>query len=188
MARLVTADDLCVGVQTVLTDHLEHLVEQLGWHEGDKPLLPVTTWTQLPTREALTTATFPAGAIDSPGLASTPSRRGRGGVDATWRIGVGVYDRGADHGDTAGRVRRWAAAVRACVLQHPTLDGTASSATWVGEEYAEIPLRQAARTIGGCAVAFDVTATNVVDVDDLPTRLVESTHLTVSGRLPAGSQ
>lgn len=163
MTRLITAADLCDGVEAVL---VEQLWEIVGIFNLQETLKQITDWHQLPTIEALTTANTPAGAITSPGLASDPTRHG-GRIDAVWRVVVGIYDRDADHTATAHRTRVWAGLVRACVLRNPRLGGIASGVTWVGERYEVIPARAAARTLGGCAVSFNVSAKDVVDVDDL---------------------
>lgn len=176
---LLTADDLCKAAETTLRDHLPALAAARG-------LDPVVEWKQVPTPDALSTANTPAMAITSPGLTEPPARRS-GTVDATWRIVIGVYDRGDDYGDTAARTRKWAAVVRQVILQHPTLGGVANGVAWVGEEYAERPERSSARTLGGCAVAFDVSARDVIDTKPYtdpatadPT--VTSTHRTVTIR------
>lgn len=186
-ARLITADDLCVAAAEILAEHLPAVVAAMGWDEDSvAPLAPVTTWEQVPTLEALTAAEMPAGAVTSPGLAETPTRRERGRHDAVWRISVGVYDRGDDYHETARRVRRWAAAVRATLLEHRTLNGVADGVWWRGEEYRQKPNAGAARTLGGCAVAFDVKAANVIDLGSPVSPgagpLVQSVHARISTR------
>lgn len=157
--RLVTADDLCRAVEAVLAADLPGWAAAAGLVEPGEP--GVRTWQQLPTPEALSSATFPAGAITSPGLTGPPAKS-RNGYDATWRLAVAVYDRGTDHADTAGRVRRWAALVRTVLVSSSRLGGLAYSVTWVGEDYAARAEPGSARTLGGCSVAFDVLVRDVV--------------------------
>lgn len=151
--RLITADDVCRAVEQVLTEHLPRWAEASG-------LPAVKTWQQLPTAQAISAADVPAGAITSPGLTESPTKH-RTSYDATWRISVAVYDRGNDHSDTQRRTRIWAALIRTVLVQHARLGELARRLDWVGEEYALGP-EQGARTLGGCAVAFDVTVTDVV--------------------------
>lgn len=177
----LSADDLCEAVEAILIEHLPALA-------ASRDLSPVATWDQLPTADALAAAVLPAGAITCPGLTG-PSARRSGGYDATWRIAVGVFDRGATYRETATKTRTWAAVIRQVLVQHPTLGGLASGLAWVGEEYAERPERSSARTLGGCAVAFDVTARNVIDLNpySLVTPggpIVTSTFNTVTVRPP----
>ncbi len=182
MTRLITADTVCSAAQGILTTHMADVATSLGLDQAPAPLGTVRAWDQVPTLEALTTANFPAGAITSPGLVTAPTRRGTWGTghDATWRLVVGIYDKGGSFNETAHRVRTWAALIRATLLLHPSLGGLASSLSWVGEEYRQITERKSSRTIGGCAVAFDVTVDNVIDPAAGP--LVLSTQPTTTVR------
>jgi hypothetical protein len=182
VTQLVTADDLCRGAATALTDTLPGLIAAFGLDTPDapaKPFVAPTSWDQVPTLEALNRAAFPAGAIISPGITGRPVKSSLG-TDAVWRIVAGIYDRGTDYNETAGRCRTWAALIRAALLRNPTLGGVASSVTWVGEAYRQIPQKSAARTLAGCSVEFDVAARNVVDVDAIDLPIVLSTYSTVS--------
>lgn len=151
--RLVTAHDVCSAAEAILTEHLP------GWAAAAE-LKPVTTWQQVPTVQAISSAPVPAGAITSPGLTEPPTKH-RDRHEATWRIVAAVYDRGSDYTDTARRIRTWAALIRAVLVQHPRLGGLALRLDWVGEEYELVP-EQGARTLGGCAVAVDVVVADVV--------------------------
>lgn len=198
MTRLITADTLCVAAEETLREHLPTVIELLGLHTSDNPrvVAPYVTpkqWDQVPSAEAIETSPLPAGRISSPGLVERPLRVGTWGTghNATWRVSVGIYDRGRSYDETASRTRTWAALVRATMLAHPTLGGVASSLMWAGEEYRNIARPDAARTFGGCAVAFDVTADNVVDLSvpnpvgsTSTTVSVKSTNTTVSVRPP----
>ena len=155
--QLVTADDVLLEVQRCLETYLPASATAAG-------LAQVTGWAQLPTPEALSTATFPVGAITSPGLANSPTRDGQG-WNLVWRVAVAVYDRGGDYGETAARTRTWAALVRGVLARHLLED---SQVAWdvvlVGEEYALRPETSSARTLGGCAVALDVDVRRAVPI------------------------
>lgn len=168
--RLITADDLCAGAESVLTAQLPDLLTALGLdvaQGSEKAYQKPKTWAQIPRFEVLQTANMPAGAITSTGVVGTPRTRSLG-TDATWRISVGVFDRSGDYNTTAHRVRTWAALVRAVMLRNPTLGGVASGVRWVGESYRLAAEKGSARTLGGCQVDFDVDARNVVDLDAWP--------------------
>ncbi|SDC46148.1 hypothetical protein [Nocardioides lianchengensis] len=174
------ADDLCVAVENLLREKLPVLVEVLGLEDRYKP---VKEWQQLPTIEALASARFPAVAITSPGLTGPPTySRASDAWTATWRIAVGIYDRGRDHDDTQARVRDWCSFIRTVCLVNRSLGGVATGVTWVGEEYRLVPQKDKARTFAGGAVALDVTASGLFDLgaDVLPTVL--STHPSLSVR------
>lgn len=172
IAQLVSADTICTAVEQVLRENLNDMVEALGAEARHKPIVE---WQQLPTAEALASAVFPAAAITSSGLTRAPIyQRSTDSWSTTWRIAVGIYDRGGDHAATAALVRDWCALVRTVLTTNRTLGGIADSVTWAGEQYALVPRKEQARTFGGGAVALDVTA----DVPRHPTDqspLVQST-------------
>lgn len=182
--RLITADDLCDGMQAVLAAQLGPLIEALGLDERPRPEKPYVVpkrWDQVPVLEVIQSASFPAAAITSTGVVGTP-RTSRTGIDATFLVRVGIYDRGSDYSATASRVRTWAALVRALGVRNPTLGGVASGVRFVTESYRQLASKDAARTIGGCAVDFHVDARNIADLSDLDGVLpvVESTFSTVT--------
>lgn len=175
---IVSADQLCVALEKVQRDHLIDTMAALGYVDDYDA---IKTWQQLPTMEALSSATFPAIAVSTPGLVVAPSyNRSSNTYRATWRIAVGIYVRGVDHNDSAARVRNWAAGIRTTALNHKSLDGVAIGLRWAGEEYARAADRKAARTLAAGAVALDVTADVIADptAGNLPPVL--STPTTVS--------
>lgn len=164
---ILSVDELCKAAETTLKAALPAylaLPDVQAWL-GDSASRygEIKTWQQLPTIEALSAATFPAIAITSPGLTEPPRRvRSRNVYECTWRIGIGIYDRGRDHEDTQAKARKWAAIVRSVMLRNQTLGGVAERIDWAGEEYRPLRGRNEgrgqARTIGGSAVALDVQA------------------------------
>lgn len=179
-ARVISADDVCTAAEEVLKAGLPKLLELLGVENVYKG---IREWQQLPTSEALATANFPAIAIASPGLTGTPTRDGQGRYRATWRLAVGVYDRGKDHNDTQARVRDWCSFIRTVLLTNRRLGPLdAESVIWAGEEYRLVPGRAQARTFGGGAVAVDVTVPNVLDLGMAGGPLVLTTNPTLTVR------
>jgi hypothetical protein len=168
---IASASEIVDALETTLSQHLAETITALGWDTSKYG--PVETWQQLPTLPALSAARFPAGAISTPNTQGAPvwSQADRA-HRTTWRVAVGIYDRGRDHDDTARRIRNWCAAVRLTVRAHRTLGGVALSTTWAGERYELMPNRDQARTFAGGAVAFDVTAlvTDTLGVPPLVTQ------------------
>lgn len=163
MSGVLSVDELCVAAEATLRDTLAAVKEipalaaLLG---DDADSYVVKTWQQLPVADAIATAKLPAIAITSSGLVDPPRySRASKSWDCTWRIGIGIYDRGRDHADTQARVRNWCALIRTALQLSPTLGGVAKGITWSGEEYALLPNRNVARTAAAGAVAFDVDAT-----------------------------
>lgn len=164
MTRIIGAAELCAAGEEVVNLQLPRLIVALDWATE---LNDVTSWQQVPTLRALSTAQLPAGAITSPGLTGKPIRHGDGSYEATWRVVFGILDRGKDYDTTALRARRWAGLLRAVLTANPTLGGIGHSLLWVSEEYDQWPDRKQAATLGGCAVGIDITVRNVVDVSGI---------------------
>lgn len=180
---IVSVDQLCKAIETALTADLQATMTLLGFTDAKK-YPKVRDWQQVPTVQALSSATLPAGAITTPGLTEPPTWIPRDQLHrGTWRVAVGAYVRGRDHDTTAGTARDFAAGIRTTVLRHRDLGGIAEKVRWYGEEYALIPGRESARTVAGVAVAFDVTAYMAIDLpadpQDLPLVTTTSTPLTV---------
>lgn len=158
---IVSADELLVGLELTLRDHLPTtvaaLVTQHDWDADDFPT--ILDWQQLPTLEALSTADTPSIALTSPGLVGEPKySRADGGYHGTWALSVGVYDRGEDHAHVQAKIRRWCAAIRLTARAHRTLGGVATGLTWGGDRYGLKPNRDQARTLGMGAVVLNVSA------------------------------
>lgn len=187
-APISSVDELCVGVETILREHLAGVMDALGFEDAKYD--EIKTWQQLPTTTALVAASLPGVAVSAAGLVGAPSySRSTRSWTTTWRIAVGVYERGKDHADTQARVRNWCAGIRTTLVKHKSLGGLATALAWSGEEYALVPDREQARTIAAAAVAFDITAT--VSADAAPTAgalpTVTSTPTTLSVQQPGGT-
>lgn len=160
---IISADQLCTATESILRAALPEVLAlapvqaYLGDQAGS--YWPIKTWQQLPTIEALAAADLPGIAITSPGLVEPPRYvRSKQLWEATFRVAVGVYERGRDHADTQARVRNYCGFIRAAMQRNQTLGGVARSVDWRGEEYALRGNREAARTLAAGAVAFDVAA------------------------------
>lgn len=162
---ILSVDQLCTAVEDTLLASIADIVTQPAFQtllgDGADTYLAteIKTWQQLPTIEAISTAKLPAVAITSPGLVDPPVfSRSSKSYDATWRLAIGIYDRGRDHAETQARIRNWCALLRVALQSRPTLGGVAKGLTWTGEEYSLIPQRNSARTLAAGAVAVDVRA------------------------------
>lgn len=106
---------------------------------------------------------LPAAVVVVPGLIEEPKRRGRT-WEARWALGIGIVAASTTREATQDLVSRYAAAVRALVLQHPSLGGMASGLAWLGERYDELPTEDQ-RTIGAGQLMFAVTVEHVTSAD-----------------------
>lgn len=97
---------------------------------------------------------MPSCVIVAPGLLAEPVKQG-GHMTAIWAVSVGCVVSGQDRENTFDLAELYAAAVRAAVVQHPSLDGFATATDWLGERYDDIP-NDMLRTLAAGSVQFGV--------------------------------
>jgi hypothetical protein len=123
----------------------------------------------LPRPRAWTTATefekwpedqLPAVLLISPGLAAPPRADGNGTYRASFALGI-VSTSHMD--ETAALAKLYCATLRACLLQHQSLEGFAAGVTWADENYDDLPSIDD-RSLGAGQAIF------VVEVDAISTR------------------
>lgn len=140
---------------------------------------------------------LPAVVVVSDGTDGAPSRDGRGRWSAWWRLGVGVWVSARDQDATRRVGHLYAAAIRGCLLSHPTLGGVADRIDWTGERQDEVETDQA-RTMAAATVSFRVHMTDVAGVGPtvMPTPTpdphlpwpadpnVQTTNINITGEAP----
>lgn len=97
---------------------------------------------------------MPCCVIVAPGLLREPEKRG-GSMIATWGVSVGCVVSGQSRENTFALSEMYAAAVRAAVIQNPSLGGFATAVDWLGERYDDIP-NDMLRTLAAGSVQFAV--------------------------------
>lgn len=104
----------------------------------------------------------PSCVIVAPGLAEQPVKHGTK-YRVRWQIGVGCVVSGQDRDNTFELTQLYAAAVRAAMIQHPSL-GTdyIEGVVWLGERYDELG-HDDARTLMAGSVTFGVDVPAAVD-------------------------
>lgn len=152
--RIITGESVCAAVRAALIEHLPPWAAALGLPPGPR------RWISLPAPGAAPQEQTPFGVITTPGLIREPTRH-PGRYDATWRVAVAVMDRGGTHDETAARARTWAAAIRCALLASGSLGTLGATVSWASEDYSAHAERDAARTLGGGAVGFDVHVPDV---------------------------
>lgn len=110
---------------------------------------------------------LPAVIAISPGTSAVPEARGDGRVDAEWSLGVAVVVSAVDRDTTRRMAQLYSAAVRAAILQHPSLGGVAAGTVWLAESYVDVPVEDT-RTLMAAQVVFVVRVDEVVDLFDGP--------------------
>jgi len=150
---------------------LAEVARQDGHQAGEPwPATPRTIETYTRNDAMWAEVQLPAVVIYSPGTVDTPERDGRGRWSAWWRLIVGAVVGASTQDHTRRLAHRYAAAIRALMVSHPTIGGVADRLAWVGESYGEFPTDQA-RTLTDVAVEFRVHMSDVASVGprELPT-------------------
>lgn len=177
---MITADTVCVAIETAIRNNITSVLTALGW---TAQLGAIKTYQQVPDLNAAAAANLPAIMIGSARVDFEPIRSGTT-YDGSWQVAVGVRDRGKDHADTAQRIRRWASAITAAAMLDQSLGGIAATIHPLSAHYDELGDATQARTIASAAVVFEIQVTAALDLDALrrvihPSTTVTSTRATV---------
>lgn len=105
---------------------------------------------------------IPAVIVVSPGLVGRPVANGSGEFRGQWGVGVAVIAEGQDVNNTRDLVGYYTAAIRALILQRPSLGGFAMGVTWEDERYDDISDIDVGRTLASGQVVFQVEVEGIV--------------------------
>jgi hypothetical protein len=106
---------------------------------------------------------LPAVFVLASGLDAEPERdSGDGKFSAWWRFGVGAVVAANTEENTRELAQIYAAAIRALLVQHPSLEGFADATDWVGEVYEEGSIPGRNRTLGVGLTQYRVKVSDVV--------------------------
>jgi hypothetical protein len=120
-------------------------------------------WTTSPDFETWPEDQIPRVLIVSPGLLQPPASDGPGNYRATWSLGIGVIVSARTMDETMELAKLYCAALRACMLQHQSLEGFAAGVEWLDENYDDLPSIDT-RSLGAGQAIF------AVQVDDVSRR------------------
>lgn len=149
-------------IQRWSLDYLAEVAEQSGTRSrGDLPgfrsYLPAIDLDKFDEDQV------PSCVIVAPGIAERPIKDGNGNWRVRWAVGVGCVVSGQDRDNTFELTQLYAAAVRACVLQHQSLGSELiAGVDWMGEVYDELD-DDDARTLAAGQVQFGVDVYTAVD-------------------------
>lgn len=194
--RIFTANDLERAALAVLEERLVAYGNAVARQAGDAtPPEPPRSYTCSATFDRWAEDQVPAIVVASPGTVEAPELRGDS-YSGLFDLLVGVYVSAATELATHEIVRLWTAAIRACIVQTPSLRGVTSSATFLGESYDVVDIRDRRTYIAGtCAFAVrvdeivSVTAGPLLATDppDLEPWTTVETHEETIERLPEES-
>lgn len=114
---------------------------------------------------------LPSLVVACPGTLGEPKSDGEGAYHATFAVEVGVIVSANEEGATNRLAKRYAAAVRAILVQHSSLGGFARGLDWMGEAYDRVVERPDQRMLRATVLPFSVEVDDVVQAAHGPTEL-----------------
>jgi hypothetical protein len=96
----------------------------------------------------------------SPGLLEPPKAAGQGTYRVTWSLGLGVVVSAATMDETMVLAKLYTAALRAALVQHPSLEGFAAGVDWLDENYDDLPSIDT-RSLGAGQAIFGIHVDDV---------------------------
>lgn len=104
----------------------------------------------------------PMGIVVCPGISGRPVKHADGLYEMPWDVAAAIVACGRSSDEAKAMSEVYGAALRACVLQHPSLKGLASSTQWIDERYEQIAYSTDA-SVWACTIVFRVSVDAAVD-------------------------
>jgi hypothetical protein len=165
IGKIVTGRDVELAALAVLkrwsSTYLAEAEAATGRVRGSLPR--IRAWTTASEFEKWPEDQLPAVLLISPGLAAPPRADGNGTYRASFALGVAAIVSTSHMDETAALAKLYCATLRACLLQHQSLEGFAAGVTWADENYDDLPSIDD-RSLGAGQAIF------VVEVDAISTR------------------
>lgn len=147
-------------LQRWMPTYVAELERQNGLAAGSIPA--VRGWTLTNQFDQSQSDQTPTIIVISPGSEGTPVRSGEGAITVVWRVEVAVIANGRDRASSNLFAKVYAAAIRAIVVQQPSLGGVAAASVYAGESFTDAPADYL--PVGAVAVVeFAVTVTEAVN-------------------------
>lgn len=166
--RIITGADVETAAEATIkiwqADYLAEVASQSGLTRGVLPqfrsfprLLDVSKWGEDQT---------PSCVISAPGTLQSPTVMQRK-VNVRWALGIGCIVSAKDMPSTLRLAQLYTAAVRALILQHPSLGGFSDGIAFISERYDELDANDS-RSIASGVVQFGVDVLGITDVSQGP--------------------
>ena len=152
--------------QEHLDTYLREMERQLGLTAESLP--SIRSWTTTNELELMPEDQLPAAVCISAGTIGDPTRAHAESYTAHWSIAFGVVVSANTQEATNALAKTYIAAIRAAIIQHPTLGGFASGAQWLDESYSELNLDDH-RTLAAATTAFDIQVDDSTSIYGAPT-------------------
>lgn len=162
-----------VAVQRFLSRWLPTYLEEVA-RQADPPIEPGTiskprSWTTSPEFEIDEATQLPAMLIINAGIAEDSIyRQGDGSYNVSWVIGIASIVSAKDQESTDRLAKRYGAAIRSLMLQHPAMEtDNMRVVSWDDEKYDDVP-PSGLRTLAGVRMVFTIEAENLTNSHDGP--------------------
>lgn len=160
--RILTTDQVeaqAIGVlKAWIPTYLAELERQTSREPGSLPV--PRAWTTATSFDKWPEDQLPAVLVISPGILDPPDAEGNGSYRVRFSLGIGVIVSAATMEQTAALAKTYIAALRAIMIQRPSLGGFAEGVTWLDENYDDIPFDDF-RSLGAGQAIFAVEVRNV---------------------------
>ena len=137
---IVTGGDVETWAMNLLrkwfSTYLAEVERQHGYSGHDLPR--PKGWAIGPTWDKWPEDQLPAVIVSSRGVPVPPAKNGDRGYRARWLLDPGVICSARTQAETHALAMLYGAAVRALVIQRPSLDGHAEAADWIAESYDDL--------------------------------------------------
>ncbi len=167
--RIVTGGDVeqwCLDLlHTWFGTYLAELERQHGITEGT--LQRPRAYLRVPSLDKWPEDQLPAVLLVSEGTLDLPQRDGRKVHRARWLMGAATVCSARSEAESRALAMLYVAALRALLIQRPSLDGKAQGTVWMAESYTELDYDDG-RSLAAGQAAFTVEVDDVVSGDAGP--------------------
>lgn len=155
---MISAADVADAARSTLETHLPLVLSRLP-----RPLPVPTSYSEVPTFEAIRYVKRSVIAVSVPRMASSPERFGDGSYDATFLLSVAVWHEQAKDLPLLTAAADYVLAIRKTLLSHQSLGGLAQQTTWTDESVDLVGGEGTALSLGFGICEFAVRVPQVVD-------------------------
>jgi hypothetical protein len=155
---VISAADVAAAARTTLETHLPLALSRLA-----RPLPTPTSYSEVPTFEAIRFVKRSVVAVSVPNIIDQPERFGDGSYDAVWLLSIAVWHEQAKDLPLLTAAADYVTAIRKTLLSHQNLGGLATATTWTGESVDLVGDATTPVTLGFGICEFAVRVPQVVD-------------------------
>lgn len=156
---LVSSSDVGLAARQTLVTYMPAHLAGLS-----RPLPVPSSYDLVPTPDAIRRVKGAVCAVTANALRQEPERKGSGAYDAWFVLNVGLFHQATPDMPLLTATGDYAAAIRQCVVQHPTLGGLADTVRWTAESADIVGDGLSPSTLGLAVVEFSVLVRGVLDM------------------------